>query len=165
MANLSTIDFIKPVPPGISLTDNPRGMPWNTPPKLVKVSDVAQKYIDGLSSPEMLNSTLDSIETGVPLAALANAMMLTGVASNGHTIDAGVLVTPVIIEMLVTLAELHGVEYTVFPKDPDADIIPTRVIKSAMKKATEPTSEKEEVTPTVALSGLMARKPTKMENM
>lgn len=165
MANLSTVDFIKPVPPGISLTDTPRGTPWNTPPKLVKVSDVAQKYIDGLSSPEMLNSTLDAIETGVPLAALANAMMLTGVASNGHTIDAGILVTPVIIEMLVTLAEMHGVEYTVFPKDPEEDIVPARVIKNAMKKAGEPVSEEEEIAPAVELSGLMARKPNKMENM
>lgn len=164
MANLSTIDFIKAVPPGISLTDQPRGTPWNTPPKLVKVSDVAQKYVDGLSSPEMLNSTLDAIETQVPLAALANAMMLTGVASNGHTIDAGILVTPVIIEMLVTLAEIHGVEYTVFPKDPDADTIPARVIKNAMKKANEPVAE-EEAAPVVELSGLMARRSNKMENM
>lgn len=165
MANLSTIEFIKYVPPGISLTDPPRGTPWNTPPKLVKVSEVAQKYVDGLSSPEMLNSTLDAIETQVPLAALANAMMLTGVASNGHTIDAGILVTPVIIEMLVTLAEIHGVDYTIFPKDPDEDTIPARVIRNAMKKATQPVIEKEEASPVVELSGLMARRSNKMENM
>lgn len=164
MANLKTTEFIKSAPPGISFTDAPRTTPWNTPPELVKVSDVAQRYIDALSSPEMLNSTLDVIESEIPLAALANAMMLTGVASNGHTIDAGILVTPVIIEMLVTLAELHGIEYTIFPKDPDADNVPVRVIKSAMKKASQPTVE-EEAAPSVALSGLMARKPNKMENM
>lgn len=164
MADLTTVDFIKPVPPGISLTDQPRTTPWNTPPKMVNVIEIAQKYVDGLSSPEMLNSTLDAIETGVPLAALANAMMLTGVASNGHTIDAGILVTPVIIEMLVTLAEIHGIEYTVFPKAADADDIPARVIKNAMKKAGAPVVE-EEVAPVVELSGLMARKPNKMENM
>lgn len=163
MADLTTVDFIKPVPPGISLTDKPRTTPWNTPPKMVNVSEIAQKYVDGLSSPEMLNSTLDAIETGVPLAALANAMMLTGVANNGHTIDAGILVTPVIIEMLVTLAEIHGIEYVVFPKSADADDIPARVIKNAMKKAGAPVVE-EEVAPVVELSGLMARKPNKMEN-
>lgn len=165
MADLTTMDLIKPVPPGISLTDKPRTTPWNTPPQLVNVSEIAQKYVDGLSSAEMLNSTLDAIETGVPLAALANAMMLTGVASNGHTIDAGILVTPVIIEMLVTLAELHGVEYTVFPKKDDADDIPARVIRNAMKKASTPVVEEEQAAPVVELSGLMARKPNKMENM
>jgi hypothetical protein len=166
MANLPSRDLIKPVPPGISFTDIPRTTPWNTPPKMVKVSDIAQKYVDGLSSPETLNSTLGSIETGVPLAALANAIMLTGVGSNGHTIDAGILVLPVIIEMLVTLAEIHGVEYTVFPKDPNEDVIPDRVVRNAMKKAAEPLDKKEvQAAPEIKLSGLMARKPNKMENM
>ena len=164
MANLSTIDFIKPVPPGISFTDAPRSTPWNTPPKYVKVSDVANVYIDTLSQPTVINRAIDLIETGLPLAAVANALMLAGVASNVHTIDAGILVIPVIIEMLVTLAEIHGVEYQVFEKDPDEDVIPDRVIKNALKKASAPTTDVEEES-VVELSGLMARKPNKMENM
>lgn len=165
MVNLTTVDYIKPVPPGMSLTDKPKTTPWNTPPQMVNVSEIAQKYVDGLSSAEMLNSTLDAIETGVPLAALANAMMLTGVTSNGHTIDAGILVIPVIIEMLVTLAEIHNIEYTVFPKNPDDDIVPARVLKKAMKKAMEPVKEEQQSVPVVELSGLMARKPNKMESV
>lgn len=165
MANLTVMDFIKPVAPGISLTDKPKTTPWNTPPKMVNVSEIAQKYVDGLSSAEMLNSTLDAIETGVPLAALANAMMITGVASNVHTIDAGILVIPVIIEMLVTLAEIHNVEYTVFPKNLDDDIVPDRVLNNAIKKAMQPVKEEQQPAPVVELSGLMARKPNKMENM
>jgi len=164
MANLSTIDFIKSVPPGISFTDAPRSTPWNTPPKYVKVSDVANVYIDTLSQPTVINRAIDLIETGLPLAAVANALMLAGVASNVHTIDAGILVIPVIIEMLVTLAEIHGVEYQVFEKDPDEDVIPDRVIKNALKKASAPTTDVEEES-VVELSGLMARKPNKMENV
>jgi hypothetical protein len=166
MADLSPVDFIKPVPPGISWTDEPRSTPWSTPPKLVNVSEIAQTYIDGLSSAEMLNSTLDAIDTGVPLAALAQAMMLTGVAKGGHTIDAGLLVIPVIVEMLVTLAEIHGVDYKVFPDEEGANDIPARVIKNAMKKINEPVQDSEEtVEPIVELTGLMARKPKNMENM
>lgn len=164
MADMSPADFIKPVPPGISFTDNPRSTPWNTPPKLVKVQDIAQRYIDSLSQPNTINSMLDVLETGVPIAALANAMMLTGVASNVHTIDAGILVTPVIVEMLVTLAEIHGVEYQVFEKDPDADNIPARVIREALRKAKETPAEVVEEPSEPMLSGLMARK-NKMENM
>lgn len=164
MANMSPADFIKPVPPGISFTDNPRSTPWNTPPKLVKVQDVAQRYIDSLSQPNTINSALDVLETGIPIAALANAMMLTGVASNVHTIDAGILVTPVIIEMLVTLAEIHGVEYQVFDKDPDADNVPARVIRKALQKAKETSAEVVEEPSEPIMSGLMVRK-NKMENM
>lgn len=164
MADMSPADFIKPVPPGIALTDNPRSTPWNTPPKLVKVEDVAQRYIDALSMPNTINGALDVLESGIPIAALANAMMLTGVSGNVHTIDAGILVTPVIIEMLVTLAEMHNIEYTVFEKDPDADNIPDRVIKKAMMKAQEKPAEVVEEEPVAVSAGLMARK-NKMENM
>lgn len=164
MADMSPADFIKPVPPGISFTDNPRSTPWNTPPKLVKVQDVAQRYIDSLSQPNTINSALDVLENGVPIAALANAIMLTGVAGNVHTIDAGILVIPVIIEMLVTLAEIHGVEYEVFEKDPDADNVPARVIRKALQKAKETPAEVVEEPSEPMLSGLMARK-NKMENV
>jgi hypothetical protein len=164
MAKISPVDFIKPVPPGISWTDAPRSTPWSTPPKLVNVNDVAQRYITSLSTPSSINSALDIIETKIPIAAIANAMMLTGVASNVHTIDAGILVIPVIIEMLVTLAEIHDVEYTVFPEDPDANNIPDRVIRKALMKAKETPVEDDQVEPMVELSGLMSR-TNKMENM
>jgi hypothetical protein len=99
------------------------------------VNEVAQGYVTNLSSASMINSTLDAIETGVPLAALANAMMLSGVASGIHTIDTGILVIPVIVEMLKTTADMHGVKYQVFEDDEGANTIPDRVVKQAMKKA------------------------------
>jgi hypothetical protein len=163
MANLSPLDVIKPVPPGISWTAEPRSRPWSTPPKFVTVNDVAQGYVNNLSSANMVNSTLDAIETGVPLAALANGMMLSGVASGIHTIDTGILVTPVIIEMLKTIAEIHGIKYQVFEEDEDAGIIPDRVAKQAMEKASSVVEEVVE--PKVELLGLMARNPKKMESM
>lgn len=165
MANMSPMDFIKPVPPGISFTDAPRSTPWNTPPKYVKVSDVASMYIGTLSQPSVINRAVDLIETKIPIAAIANALMLTGVAEGTHTIDTGILVTPVIIEMLVTLAEMHGVEYQVFEKDPSEDIVPDRIVKNALKKASAVTTDDVEDEPVVELSGLMARKPKKMESM
>jgi hypothetical protein len=163
MANLSPVDLIRPVPPGISWTAEPRSRPWSTPPKFVEVKDVAQGYVTNLSSANMINFTLDAIETGVPLAALANGMMLSGVASGIHTIDTGILVIPVIVEMLKTTAEIHGVEYQVFEEDEDAGTIPDRVVKQAMKRASS--AVEEVVEPQVELSGLMARKPKKMEGM
>jgi hypothetical protein len=163
--NLSAIDVIKPVPPGISWTAPPQGRPWTNPPKFVKVSDIAQGYIDNLSSAAMMNSILDVIDTQVPLAAMAEAIMLSSVNKGIHTIDAGILVMPVIIEMLKTAAELHGVDYTVFPDElTKDDDIPERVARAAIKKASEaPKKTEEVVTPRVELSGLMSKKP--MENM
>lgn len=164
-SDLSPADIIKPVPPGISWTAPPKGRPWTNPPKFVKVSDVAQGYIDNLSSASMMNSILDVIDTQVPLASMAEAIMLSSVHKGIHTIDTGILVMPIIIEMLKTVAELHGADYTVFPdelvKDDD---IPDRVARAAIKKAMEkPTTTEEVATPRVQLSGLMSKKP--VENM
>jgi hypothetical protein len=164
--DLSPVDVIKPIPIGGSWTDAPKSWNWLNPPKLVKVDEIAQKYIDKLSSPEIINSALDVVETKVPLASMAEALMLSGVAAGVHTIDAGLLVMPVIIEMLKTIAELHDFEYTIFPADPDDTQISSRVINSAIKKAmTKKETMPEETTkPVVELSGLMTRKPTTMEN-
>lgn len=166
---LSPVDVIKPIPAGGSWTDAPKSRPWQNPPKLVNVNEIAQGYIDRLSAATIINSLLDVVETKVPLASMAESIMLSGVATGVHTVDAGLLVMPVIIEMLKTVADIHGVEYTVFPDEgvEESQLAP-RVINAAIKKAMaskDVMPEEAESEPVVELSGLMARKPTKMENI
>jgi hypothetical protein len=165
---LTPFDVIKPIPAGGSWTDAPKSRPWQSPPKLVNIDEIAQQYIDRMSSAEIINSTLDVLETKVPLASMAEAMMLSSVGVGIHTIDAGILVMPIIIEMLKTTADMHGVKYKIFADDGLEDLqIPNRVINSAIKKALNPkevTLQEAKAEPVVELSGLMARKPTKMEN-
>lgn len=151
------------VPAGISWTAPAKGRPWSQPPRMVKLSDVAQGYIDNLSSPSMVNSIIDALDTGVPIASLAEMLMLTGVHKGIHTVDAGILVIPVIIEMLVTAAEIHGIEYTMFPgENEDRDIIPDRVIRQALAEASKKKdmAEEEMPTPEVQKVGLMSRTTT-----
>jgi len=164
--SFSPMDVIKPTPPGISWTAPAKGRAWNSPPRLVKIDEIAQGYIDNLSSAEMMNSILDVIETNLPLASVAETIMLSSVHKGIHTIDAGILVMPVIIEMLKTAADIHGVEYTIFPDELTAnDTVSPRVVREAIKKASKQPEEAVEVAePVVELSGLMSKKP-KMENM
>lgn len=158
-SKLTPLDVVKPVPPGVSWTAPPKGRPWSNPPKLTKLSDVAQGYIDNLSSASMINSTLDVIETEVPLAAMAEAIMLSGVNKGIHTTDAGILVMPIIIEMLKAVAEMHNYKYVIFPDELEEDTnVPARVVKKAVEEATRNEQPVEEtVQPKVELSGLMAR--------
>ena len=164
--SLSPMDVIKPTPPGISWTAPPKGRGWSTPPRLVKIDEIAQGYINNLSSADMMNSILDVVETKVPLASMAEAIMLSSVHKGIHTIDAGILVMPVIIEMLKTAADIHGVEYTIFSDELTAnDEVSPRIVREAIKKASEKPEEAVEIVePVVELSGLMSKKP-KMENM
>lgn len=162
---LKPADVIKPVPPGISWTAPAKGRPWSQPPKMVKLSDVAQGYIDNLSSAATIDSILDALETGVPVASLSEMLMLTGVHKGIHSMDTGVLVIPVIAEMLVTAAEMHGVEYTMFPGENDeADVIPDRVIRQALAQVgkKKDMAEEETVVPEVKTAGLMSRNTTEV---
>lgn len=156
-------DVIKPVPPGISWTAPAKGRPWTQPPKMVNLSDIAQGYINNLSSASSMNALLDAVETEVPLAALAEALMLSSVNKGIHSIDTGVLVMPVIIEMLVTAAEMHNLDYTIFPGEgEEGDIIPDRIIREAIAEATKKKEMTEETpVPQVELSGLMSRRTSK----
>lgn len=159
MAKMMPADLIKPVPPGISWTDPAKGRPWTQPPKMVDVADVAQYYVDKMSSDVALSNALDALETNVPIASLAEALMLASVLKGEHTIDAGILVMPVIIEMLKTTAEIHGTKNYVFPDDvTDDDLkMPKRVVKKAIESMNNKTEQKA-IEPNIEIAGLMSRK-------
>ena len=108
-----------------------------------------------------MDDMLDAIETSVPLAVIAQAIMLGGVSNGVHTLDAGILVMPVIIEMLESLAMSHDVEYVIYPDDYDKQVsVSNRVAKLAVEKAMNknPMMEDEEEEMEVKPTGLGSRK-------
>lgn len=165
MANKRTspVDAFRPTPPGISWTAPEKSQPWLNPPKLTNVSEIAEMYIRSLASKEIGNDVLESLETKIPIASLAEYLMLTGVSGGQHTIDAGILVIPVIMEMLKSIAKINDIEVVLFSSDiEEEDTIHPRNIKQAVKnillkeEQTEPPMAEPSTPP--ATGGLMARK-------
>jgi len=155
----SPLDVLQPIAPGISWTAPEKSRPWQQPPQLVNISDVVKKYMDGFSDPEVMSNAIDAIETKVPLSVMAQSIMLNHVSEGVHTLDMGILVMPVIIELLITFAELNNVEYIVFPDEIEKqNIIPIGVAKLAMKKALESMEKTVEQVQETKPAGLMARK-------
>jgi hypothetical protein len=158
----SKSDFLVSTPPGISWTAPEKSRPWQNPPKIVDAVSVAAYYIQFVSSADNMDELLDTVETGVPLAQVAEGMMLGGVSAGLHTLDAGILVMPVIIEMLQSLAMINDTEFVIFPEDFDKDTVPDRAARLAVKAAFAPMVEnaKKEpaTTPESKAVGLMARK-------
>lgn len=156
-------DLVSYTAPGISWTAPEKSRPWLQPPQLTDISRVALYYIATISDEEIMDDMLDSLETSIPLAVIAQAMMMNGVSNGVHTLDAGILVMPVIIEMLESLAMSHDVEYVVYPDDYDKQVsISNRVAKLAVQKAMNknPMEEEEEEMPEVESKpiGLGSRK-------
>lgn len=160
---LTPADVNRPVPPGISWTDPAKSRPWQQPPRYVKLTDVAQMYMETLMSEEAGNDLLDSLETGVPLSVIAEATMLAGVHSGLHTVDMGILVMPIIMETLKSVAVFNDIETKMYASDYDKEeAVSPRVIKQAiansinkLKDVEEPPMVMEAAPP---MSGLMGRK-------
>jgi hypothetical protein len=159
---LTAGQVLQPIPAGIAWTAPEKSRAWQNPPKFTKFSDVANNYIAMLSSKQMANTVLDAIDTKAPLASLAEVIMLSGVQKGAHTLDTGVLVMPIIIEMLKTVAMLHDVKTVTYSEEyDDMRVIPTRAVKMALASSMEMPTEEMSSPAEEPKVGLMQRK-TKM---
>jgi len=160
---LTAGQVLQPIPVGISWTAPEKSRAWQNPPKFTKLSDVANNYIAMLSSKQMANTVLDVLDTKAPLASLAEVIMLSGVQKGAHTLDTGVLVMPIIIEMLKTVAMLHDIKTVTYSEEyDDMRVIPTRAVKMALSKNMETQTEEMPSPAQEPKAGLMQRK-TKVE--
>lgn len=150
------------VAPGISFTAPEKSRPWQQPPKLPNLKDVITFYMSSLTDKESVDSLLDSLETGVSLSSIAESLMLGSVSQGIHTIDAGILVMPVIIEMLVTAAEVNNIDYVIYDTDVEDDKLPARAAREAARVAIKSLSGSEEEPPVQEKmdqpAGLMSKK-------
>lgn len=110
MAEMNEPSFDAPIP-GMSLTAELGGRPWQNPPQYATVEQALEYYIPRLTADEVTDQLLDVLEMGVPVSTLANTMQLSGVMEGKHSVDVGVLVMPVIMEMISYIADTAGVEY------------------------------------------------------
>jgi hypothetical protein len=158
---LTSGQMLQSVPAGISWTAPPKSRAWQNPPKYTKLSDVAYTYISNLASKETANTVLDALDTKAPLASLAEMIMLSGVQRGIHTLDTGILVMPIIIEMLKTAAMLHGIKTVTYSDENDSmRVIPTRAVKMAVADLMKAPAKEAEPAPVPkeTKAGLMQRK-------
>lgn len=152
--------------PGQHLTSELGGRPWQSPPQYATVDDAMDWYLERFDSQEVVEELMSVIESGIPLSTLANSMQLGAVLNGVHSIDVGVLVMPIIIEMMKYLAEQTNTEYKMGDEPEETDRPSDAVIASALNELKnqqegsdneEPVMEEEEETMPEP-SGLMARR-------
>lgn len=149
--------------PGMSLTTEPGNRPWENPPSLVTVEDALEFYTKRiLSNRDSHEQLLDIVESGLPIRNIANLFIKMNVMQGRHTIDVGMLVLPAIEELIMTVADIHNVEYVTSLEDVIKERgISRRQARMALQEArkskkAEPAKEEMEESP----RGLMA-KPNK----
>jgi len=161
--------------PGQSLTREVGSYPWQRPPQYNTVDDAMEFYAKRIMNPMFRDQVAETMELGVPLTSIANALQGSGVMMGKHTIDVGVLILPVIMEMLAYVGDEEGVDYVMGTEleEPDDDKFRDSTIAVAMKKVkskmeaagdapvedTEPMMEEEPAEASEPLAtGLMARR-------
>lgn len=155
-------ELFRPVPPGVSWTAPPKSRPWLNPPEETDIVAIANNYISAAGDEEMMNDLLDALDTGVPLAVIAESIVMIGVSKGKHTLDAAVLVMPVVIEVLKTVAAMNNIKTVTFPKELEKGMtVHPRVLKQVIEDMTKRAGdavEEEAVVAAPAETGLMARK-------
>jgi len=150
---------------GQSLTSEVGGWPWEQPPQYSTVEEALEFYLPRLTEPTLQNDLMDVIEMGLPLTTIANALQQGAVMQGTHNLDVGILVMPVIMEMLAYLATERGIEFNM-GTNVEVDDGPSGVaVKLALKKLKakegEPEEKPEEEPENVVeepIGGLMSRR-------
>jgi len=98
--------------PGMAMTHEVGARPWQTPPQYPTVSQAAQYYVTSMQDESFIEQAINLMETGMPITLMANNIQLATVLQGKHTIDVGMLLIPVIMEMLMLIGDRAGIEYT-----------------------------------------------------
>lgn len=103
--------------PGQSLTVEPGSVPWEQPPQYTTLAEVVGFYTDKIDDADIIFDLLDALERDIPILTIVNTFTKAALMKGYHTVDVGFLVTPILVEMIKTIAELNDVSYIVSYED------------------------------------------------
>jgi len=101
-------NFEAPIP-GMSLTTELGSRPWEQPPQHSDVISAIDYYLENLFSSEGVDMIVGAAETGISAIDLVEQMTMTGTQNGLHSVDVGVLIAPILIEGIKTVADFTDV--------------------------------------------------------
>lgn len=124
--------------PGQSLTAEPGNAPWEKPSKYSDPMDALEMYMEKLGDESVLDDILDMLDIGIPISTVVSSMLSTGVMDGMHTVDVKLILAPLLMAQIKTLADVSGVDYKMTMddyRDRDAEAKKRRMGKLAAKLA------------------------------
>lgn len=150
--------FDRPIP-GQSLTDEPQNYPWEHPAQYSDLREARDRIFDNLSQEENLEQLLVMLASDVPVEALVRTILFAGFTEGKWTVDSAILLAPVILTQIVSLAKASGIEKfrILLDEQPDDDFTEAmvRVSKDTGLKGVKQAAKKikEEAVPATGLMG------------
>jgi hypothetical protein len=123
---------------GMSLTAEPKSRPWRRPYQFSTVDEAVAMYAPMFQDDTTVRMMLEQAENKIPLTSLADLLITANTMEGRHSLDVGLLVAPVLIEMMITLADSAGIEYVV-GNEPNSDMpgTKTEIINRVMSNLQE----------------------------
>jgi|SRR5210317_1841924 hypothetical protein len=112
--------FDAPIP-GMSLTHELGARPWQQPSQFSTVDEAIEYYMASMTTEEFMDQIIEVLELGVPVTSIANSMQLSSVMEGKHTVDVGMLVVPILMELIMLLGDSAGIDYETGLTNPDKD--------------------------------------------
>ena len=153
---MATSDFIAPIP-GMSLAAEPGSRPWEQPPQYTSVKEVVEVYTQQLTNVDRMAQIADILRRGVPIDIIVESMIVYGMMQGKHTIDAGMVASPVLVELIITIAEMYGVDYVVSADDAIEEPVLTEEEAVQLVKDTEAKMSAAVAKKQSGAKGLMAK--------
>lgn len=135
--------FDAPIP-GMAMTHELGARPWQNPPQYATVEEALDYYIPRMANDAFSDQLVDIMQMGVPLTTLANTVQMSGVMDGKHSADIGILILPVLIEMMQFIGDSAGVEYNSGLEDSDEPRSSIGVLAIDKLRKEEAMQEKEE---------------------
>ena len=118
MRNMEAPARLRAAIPGQSLTDEPRGYAWERPPEFNTPEEALRFYIPKITENETMQDILLALENGFPLSTLVKGIYMNGVMDGKHSIDVGLLIAPVLHEIILSTAKRYRVPVKELPVSP-----------------------------------------------
>ena len=100
--------FDQPIP-GQSLTGEPKNNPWEQPAEMSNIEDITKFYIERMANSEVIDDLAAVCQAGISLKPIVETIVSTGNMEGIHSVDAGMLVAPIIHEFLKQAITSTGV--------------------------------------------------------
>ena len=139
MRNMKAETRLRAPIPGQSLTDEPRGYAWERPSEYSTPEEALQFYLPRITAKETLEDIMLALDNGFPLASLVKGIYMNGVMEGKHSIDIGLLIAPVLHEIILSAAKTYGVAVKELPVSPQEQEKrrSDKIVETAVKRQLE----------------------------
>jgi len=128
---------------GQHMTSELGGRPWQQTPQYKTVDEAIEYYLDRMSTDEFTDQLVDVLEMDVPVTTLANTLQLGGVMEGKHTVDVGMLVMPLLMEMIMLVGDMADVKYDSGMENPNKGKTRDTLVESVKMKLQRELDKKE----------------------